>query len=71
MGEKKSYCRSCAKQIIWVKMEKTDHLMPIDADSIRLSLVVSDNLKKGAVRKTGISHFSTCEKADHHRNKGV
>ena len=67
---KKSYCKSCAKEIVWVKME-SGNLMPIDADSLVLRIVVSKDLKKGAIRKTGLSHYSTCPKADHYRNKGV
>ena len=49
----------------------TGHLMPINADSIKISVVLNDSETKGAIRKTGITHFSTCPKADHHRKKGV
>tara|TARA_Y100000310_G_scaffold132287_1_gene131338 strand:- start:333 stop:548 length:216 start_codon:yes stop_codon:yes gene_type:complete len=71
MEKKKSYCKSCSKEIVWVKMEGTGHLMPINADSIKISVVLNDSETKGAIRKTGITHFSTCPKADHHRKKGV
>jgi len=71
MSDKKYYCKSCNKEIVWVKMEKTGSRMPVEADSIKTSLILSDDLKKGAIRKTGLSHFHRCPKANHYRNKGV
>ena len=66
---KQSTCKSCGASIYWVKMEKTGHLMPIDADSIKISLVVNDKLTKGAIRKTATTHFSTCPNEKEHRKE--
>lgn len=71
MSDKKYYCKSCSAEIVWVKMEKSGSMMPVEVESIKIALILSDDLKKGAIRKTGLSHFSRCPKANHYRNKGV
>lgn len=63
-------CRSCGKEIIWAKMEKTGELHPIDANSVKTGIVLSGDKSQCAVRKVGISHFSTCPQANKHRKKG-
>ena len=62
-------CRSCNAEIIWVTME-SGKKVPVDKDSIKKRLVISDNEKLGAVRKVGVAHFETCPNADQHRKRG-
>jgi hypothetical protein len=67
--EKKMKCRSCNAEIIWVTMESGKKL-PVDKDSIKKRLVISDDEKFGAMRKVGVAHFETCPNASQHRKRG-
>ena len=61
-------CKSCGAEILWVEMIDTGKKMPVDMP-LRSAVVVDSTRTKGAVRKVGISHFSTCPSADQHRKE--
>ena len=61
-------CKSCNAEIIWITME-SGKKMPIDKDSVVKRIVINDGETKGAIRKTGTSHFETCPYANTHRKE--
>lgn len=77
-------CRSCGKEIVWLKHHETEKVNPIERDPHPDGNIVP-NFENGIYRMaTGnekeiakyhgkniyISHFSTCPDADTFRNKG-
>ena len=55
-----SRCKSCNKEIIWIKM-KSGKAMPCDMDKV---IVVTED---GDTVTGYISHFATCPNANQHR----
>ncbi len=52
-------CEKCGAEIIWVEMIDTGKSMPVNMP-LRSAVVVDSTRTKGAVRKVGISHLTTC-----------
>lgn len=80
-----SKCRSCGKEIIWIKMT-SGKSMPCDSEKISFTLAhpsdkdalvlvePSGKITKGHFDPNGekigyTSHFATCPNADKHRKK--
>ena len=62
-------CKRCGASLLFVKMQGTGKMMPVDADSVRSYVVLNGNMTQGAVRKCGVSHFETCPAAPEFRKK--
>ena len=61
-------CKSCGAAILWVRNIDTGSMMPVNFP-LKTQIVVADDMKRGAVRKCGESHFATCPDASAHRKR--
>ena len=59
-------CKSCGKEIIWIKMYGSGKKMPVDAEP-----VAWDDDPEADIVSAYRSHFATCPDADKHRKRGA
>jgi len=58
------YCRSCKKQIVWIRTAKNNKIMPCNPDLVTVTTA------KGETVRGYVSHYATCSDADRFRGKG-
>jgi hypothetical protein len=69
MSDRKSYCRSCGKPVLWVETEN-GRRMPLDYEpEQRFVLDAHTDPMTARMRRTYASHFSTCPNAAQHRKE--
>lgn len=69
MSEQRAYCKSCGAPVLWVATEGGKR-MPLDYEPERRFILDGHTEPMTArMRKTYLSHFSSCPSANEHRKE--